>query len=180
MSLRWYVIRTYSGHEKRVKTNIEKLVKLRNLEGCVGEVNIPTIKVAEMKNGKKRVVEKKFMPGYIIAQLDLIKKDLIFLIQDVSSVVGLVGSPAPKALDEKEAQSLMQSEQTDVSEDPGLARVLFQIGERVKIIDGPFANFTGVVDEVMPEKSKLRVKVEIFGQSTPVELEYLQVASNVG
>ena len=181
MSLKWYVIRTYSGHEKRVKANIEKLVKLRGLEEHTGQINIPTIKVAEMKRGKKRVVEKRFMPGYIIAQLDLLKEELLFLVQNLPSVSGFVGSPAPQSLSEDEVQNLMQSEESSVGgEEPSsVARVLFQVGERVKIVDGPFANFTGIVDEIMHDKARLRVKVEIFGQATPVELEYLQVASNV-
>ena len=182
MSLKWYVIRTYSGHEKRVKANIEKLVKLRGLEEYAGQINIPTIKVAEMKRGKKRVVEKRFMPGYIIAQLDLLKEELLFLVQNLPSVSGFVGSPAPQSLSDEEVQNLMQSEESSVSgEEPSasVARVLFQVGERVKIVDGPFANFTGIVDEIMHDKARLRVKVEIFGQATPVELEYLQVASNV-
>ena len=181
MSLKWYVIRTYSGHEKRVKANIEKLVKLRGLDEYAGQINIPTIKVAEMRRGKKRVVEKRFMPGYIIAQLDLLKEELLFLVQNLSSVSGFVGSPSPQSLSDEEVQNLMQSEETSVAgEEPSsVARVLFQVGEQVKIVDGPFANFTGTVDEIMHDKARLRVKVEIFGQATPVELEFLQVASNV-
>ena len=181
MSLKWYVIRTYSGHEKRVKANIEKLVKLRGLDEYAGQINIPTIKVAEMRRGKKRVVEKRFMPGYIIAQLDLLKEELLFLVQNLPSVSGFVGSPSPQSLSDEEVQNLMQSEETSVAgEEPSsVARVLFQVGEQVKIVDGPFANFTGTVDEIMHDKARLRVKVEIFGQATPVELEFLQVASNV-
>ena len=182
MSLKWYVLRTFSGHEKKVKANIEKLAKLRGLEKYTGDITIPTIKVAEMRNGKKRIVEKKYMPGYILTQLDLLSADLIDLVQNLPSVAGFVGAPAPQALSESEVQNIMQGNEASLSNDesPSVTHNLFQVGEQVKIIDGPFANFTGVVDEIMPDKARLRVKVEIFGQATPVELEYLQVASNVG
>lgn len=179
MAQKWYVIRTYSGHENKVKTNIEKMVQSRGLTGRVGQVNIPTIKVAEMKNGKKRVVEKKFMPGYILAEMDL-DDDLQYMILRLPSVAGFVGSPDPEPLSEDEVKNLLRGEVSQEEDNQSNARILFQVGERVKIVDGPFANFTGVVDEIMPDKGRLRVKVEIFGQATPVELDYLQVASNVG
>lgn len=178
MALKWYVIRTYSGHEKKVKANIEKLVQNRNLQHKVGQVNIPTVKVAEMKGGKKRVVEKKFMPGYILAQLEM-DEELQFIIKKLPSVSGFVGSHYPQPLTDQEVKDLSDGEGSPEEEAP-VTRILFQVGETVKIVDGPFANFTGVVDEIMPEKGRLRVKVEIFGQATPVELDYLQVASNVG
>ncbi len=180
MALKWYVIRTYSGHENKVKTSIDRLIKIRNLTDKVGQVHIPTIKVAEMKKGKKRIVEKKFMPGYIIAQLDLTDEEVTLMIQRLPSVAGFVGSPAPESLSEEEIRNLLQSDVSEASEEsPAVTRMLFEVGERVKIIDGPFANFSGIVDEIMPDKARLRVKVEIFGQATPVELGYLQVASNV-
>lgn len=175
--LQWYVIRTYSGHENKVKTNLEKLVSSKNLAGKIGQINIPTIKVAEMKGGKKRVVEKKFMPGYILAELDM-TDDLQYTIRKLPSVAGFVGSPDPQPLTAQEVQNLMSSEGA-VEEEQPRARMLFSVGETVKIVDGPFANFSGVVDEIMPDKGRLRVKVEIFGQATPVELDYLQVATNV-
>jgi len=180
MALKWYVIRTYSGHENKVKANIEKMSRARNLGEKVGQINIPTMRVAEMRGGKKRVVEKKFMPGYILAELDM-DDDVQFFIRSIPSVSGFVGSPDPQALTEEEVANLMSTE-TSVSEEEQQprARILFQVGETVKIVDGPFANFTGVVDEIMPDKGRLRVKVEIFGQSTPVELDYLQVAVNEG
>ena len=177
MMLQWYVIRTYSGHENKVKTNLEKLVQSKNLAGKIGQVNIPTIKVAEMKAGKKRVVEKKFMPGYLLAELDM-TDELQYTIRKLPSVAGFVGAPDPQALTAQEVQNLMSSEGA-VEEEQPRARMLFSVGETVKIVDGPFANFSGVVDEIMPDKGRLRVKVEIFGQATPVELDYLQVATNV-
>ncbi len=180
MSLNWYVIRTYSGHENKVKTNIEKMVQNRGLEGRIGTVNIPTIKVAEMKNGKKRVVEKKFMPGYIMAEMAM-DDELQYMIARLPSVAGFVGSPEPEPLAEDEVRNLLQGESPgDDGEPEAATHILFSVGERVKIVDGPFANFTGVVDEILPDKARLRVKVEIFGQAPPVELDYLQVASYVG
>ena len=161
------------------KSGIERMVKAQNLEDRVGKVNIPTIKVAEMTTaGKKRVVEKKYMPGYILAELDL--NDQVRLhISRLASVSGFVGSPDPQPLSDDEVRNLLDGGDS-VAEEAPRARILFQVGETVKIVDGPFANFTGVVDEIMPDKGRLRVKVEIFGQATPVELDYLQVASNVG
>jgi transcription termination/antitermination protein NusG len=179
MALKWYVIRTYSGHEKKVKLNLEKTAEQRHMTGRVGQVNIPTIKVAEMKGGKKRVVEKKFMPGYILAELDM-DDEIQFMIRGLPSVAGFVGSPDPEPLSEDEVKNLLAGEESVEEEQAQATRILFSVGERVKIVDGPFANFTGVVDEIMADKGKLRVRVEIFGQATPVELDYLQVASNVG
>ncbi|MCB1323952.1 MAG: transcription termination/antitermination factor NusG [Spirochaetales bacterium] len=179
MAFKWYVIRTYSGHENKVKTNLDKIVQSRGMQDRIGQVNIPTIKVAEMKNGKKRVVEKKFMPGYILAELAL-DDEIQYMISRLPSVAGFVGSPEPEPLSEEEVRNLLQGEVSSEEEEAPVAHILFQLGERVKIVDGPFANFTGVVDEIFPDKGRLRVKVEIFGQATPVELDYLQVASNVG
>jgi len=178
MALKWYVVRTYSGQENKVKGNIERLITSKNLAGKIGTVNVPTIKVAEMKGGKKRVVEKKFMPGYILAELDL-DEDLQFLITQVPAVAGFVGSPEPQPLSEEEVRNLMNTGEA-AEEDTSMKHMLFQVGERVKIVDGPFSNFTGIVDGIMPDKGRLRVKVEIFGQATAVELDYLQVASNMG
>lgn len=181
--MNWYVIRTYSGHEKKAKTNIEKMMANKGLSDRLGQVLIPTIKMAEMKGGKKRVVEKKFMPGYMMAELDL-DDDLIILISQLPSVAGFVSDSSdskPKPLTDDEVKNMLNTEEaSEEEESPAAARMLFQVGETVKIVDGPFANFTGTVDEIMPDKGRLRVKVEIFGQATPVELDYLQVASNVG
>ena len=180
MTLKWYALRTYSGHEKKVKAGIEKILKLRNLQDYVGDIHIPTVKVAQMRHGKKRVVEKKFMPGYILTQLDLKNDDIILAIKGVPSVSGFVGKP--DVISNEEIQNLLQEDgsQEDSRDRAPTRRMFFQVGERVKIVDGPFMNFSGVVDEIMADKAKLKVKVEIFGQSTAVELDYLQVASNVG
>lgn len=174
----WYVIKTYAGHEKKAKANIEKMAESRGLLARVGQVSVPTIKMAEMKGGKKRIVEKKFMPGYVIAELDL-DDNLQTLIRRLPSISGFVGNPDPQPLTIEEVKNLLNV-QNQEEEETSVTNMLFRVGETVKIIDGPFANFAGVVDEIMADKGRLRVRVEIFGQATPVELDYLQVASNVG
>lgn len=174
----WYVIKTYAGHEKKAKTNIEKMAESRGLTSRIGQISVPTIKMAEMKGGKKRIVEKKFMPGYVIAELDL-DDNVVAMIRRLPSISGFVGNPDPQPLTVDEVRNLLNVQSREEEESTATS-ILFRVGETVKIIDGPFANFTGVVDEIMPEKGRLRVRVEIFGQATPVELDYLQVASNVG
>lgn len=178
MSKKWYVLQAYSGHENKVKTNIEKLVGQHKLEEKIFQVKVPTMDVAEMKNGKKKVTKKKIMPGYVLIEMEM-NEDIQFLIQSLPSVSCFVGSreKGPEPLTIEEIKNLF-SEMGDVkSEDAPVQRSLFKVGETLKIVDGPFANFSGVVDEVFPDKGKLRVKVEIFGRSTPVELDYLQVKS---
>jgi len=175
---KWYVLQTYSGHENKVKTNIEKMVLQQKLEDMVFSVKIPSMDVAEMKNGKKKVTKKKLMPGYVLVEMNM-NDDLRFKIQSLPSVSSFVGGrgkgPEPLSLDE--IKNLFSDVGSMESEEPSRPRFLFKVGETLKIIDGPFANFTGLVDEIFPDKGRLRVKVEIFGRSTPVELDYLQVKS---
>lgn len=177
MALKWYVLQVYSGHENKVKANIEKLVAQNNLAGRISQIEIPTMDVAEMKNGKKKISKKKIMPGYVLIEMDM-DDDLQFMIQTLPSVSTFVGPKlkGPEALTLEEVKNLF-AEMGDVqSEEPVKPRLLFNVGDNLKIVDGPFANFSGVVDEIFPEKGRLRVKVEIFGRSTPVELDYLQVS----
>jgi transcriptional antiterminator NusG len=176
---KWYVLQTYSGHENKVKINIEKMVTQNKLEEQIIQVKIPTMDVAEMKNGKKKVTKKKIMPGYVLVEMNM-NDELQFMIQRLPSVSTFVGSKdkGPEPLSLEEIKNLF-SEAGDVqSEETVRPRVLFKVGETLKIVDGPFANFSGVVDEIFPDKGRLRVKVEIFGRSTPVELDYLQVKSD--
>ena len=179
MSNKWYVLQVYSGHENKVKSNIEKLIIQHNLQDKITQIKIPTMDVAEMKNGKKKITRKKLMPGYVLIEMEM-DDDNQFLIQNLPSVSMFVGSKTkgPAALTPEEIKNMF-SEMGDVeSEEPVKPRLLFNVGETLKIIDGPFANFTGIVDEIFPEKGRLRVKVEIFGRSTPVELDYLQVGKS--
>lgn len=176
MAASWYVLQVYSGHESKVKTSIERLVKQNNLQDKILQVKIPTMDVAEMKNGKKKIVKKRLMPGYILIEMEM-NDDLQYAIQKLPSVgsfVGKAGKPDPLTLEEvKNLFNEMGDFPTD--ETQAKPKILFKVGEVLKIIDGPFANFNGVVDEIYPDKGRLRVRVEIFGRSTPVELDYLQV-----
>ncbi|EIE03358.1 transcription termination/antitermination factor NusG [Leptospira licerasiae serovar Varillal str. VAR 010] len=174
--LKWYALQTYSGHENKVQKNLEKLIQQRKLEEKISQVRIPTMEVAEMKNGKKKVTKKKLMPGYVLVEMDM-DEDLRFMIQSLPSVSTFVGSKdgGPEPLSVDEVKNLFAETGEFQSEEPVTPRLLFKVGDSLKIIDGPFANFTGVVDEIFPDKGRLRVKVEIFGRSTPVELDYLQV-----
>ncbi len=177
MSLKWYALQVYSGHENKVKANIEKLVVQHNLSGKVSQIEIPTMDVAEMKNGKKKISKKKIMPGYVLIEMEM-DDDVQFLIQTLPSVSTFVGPKlkGPEPLSLEEVKNIF-AEMGDIqSEEPIKPRLLFNVGDNLKIVDGPFANFSGVVDEIFPEKGRLRVKVEIFGRSTPVELDYLQVS----
>jgi transcriptional antiterminator NusG len=174
--LKWYVLQVYSGHENRVKASIEKLVSQHNLQDRVTQIKIPTMEVAEMKNGKKKVTKKRLMPGYILLEM-MMDDDLQFLVTNLPSVSTFVGKKSkPDPLSLEEVKNLF-NEIGDVPSEEVVTkpRLLFKVGDNLKIVDGPFANFSGVVDEIFPDKGRLRVKVEIFGRSTPVELDYLQV-----
>ncbi|MDH5717112.1 MAG: transcription termination/antitermination protein NusG [Spirochaetia bacterium] len=175
MEFKWYVIHTLSAHESKVKKLIEREKEKWEEKDRVGQIKIPTLEMAELRGGKKRIVKKKFMPGYLFLELD-ITDELYRKIRAIPGVMGFVGSgSSPQVLTEEEMQSLFAEMGEVTTEEKVAPRILFSEGEIVKIIDGPFANFQGVIDEVSPEKGKLRVKVEIFGRSTPVELDYLQV-----
>lgn len=176
MAYSWYVIHTLSSHEDKVRKLIER-EKARWEDGdAVKQVKVPTIEMAELRGGKKRIIKKKFMPGYIFAELDM-TDELYRKIRNIPGVMGFVGAGnEPQSLTEEEMMSLFAEMGEVKTGEKATPRILFSEGETVKIIDGPFANFQGVVDEVDSEKGKVRVKVEIFGRSTPVELDYLQVS----
>jgi transcriptional antiterminator NusG len=177
MAIKWYALQVYSGHENKVKTNIEKMVAQHSLEEKITQIKIPTMEVAEMRNGKKTITKKKLMPGYVLIEMDM-TPDTQFMVQNLPSVSTFVGNKAPEPLTLEEIKNLF-NEMGDVkSEETTKPRLLFNVGETLKIVDGPFANFSGVVDEIFPDKGRLRVKVEIFGRSTPVELDFLQVGKS--
>jgi len=176
MAHSWYVLQVYSGHENKVKSSIDKLIQQHNLQDKILQVKVPTMDVAEMKNGKKIITKKRLMPGYILIEMEM-NDDLQYLIQSLPSVACFVGKGSkPDSLTIEEVKNLF-NEMGEVSSEEAQPkpRFLFKVGDHLKIIDGPFANFSGVVDEIYPEKGRLRVKVEIFGRSTPVELDFLQV-----
>lgn len=174
MAKHWYVVHAYSGFEQQVKRSLEERIQRKGLEEHFGEILVPTEEVVEMREGQKRKSERKFFPGYVLVQMEM-DDDTWHLVQDVPKVLGFIGGTGdrPSPISEKEANSILQRVQEGV-EKPR-PKVLFEPGEMVRIIEGPFNDFNGVVEEVDYEKSKMRVSVLIFGRSTPVELEFGQV-----
>ncbi len=174
MAMRWYVVHAYSQYEKKVKLGLEDRIKRAGLEEKFGEILVPTEEVVELRDGVKRTTERKFFPGYVLVQMEM-DDDTWHLVKSVPKVMGFIGGtqdrPAP--ITEKEAQAIMaRVEDSDEAPKP---KTLFDPGQQVRVLDGPFADFTGVVEEANYEKSRLRVSVVIFGRSTPVELDFNQV-----
>ncbi len=170
---RWYAVRTYSGHENKVKAHLENEVKLVGWEERIASVMVPSEKIIEVKEGKKKSRTKTFFPGYILveATLDKETKHMILNTPSVISFVGPRGEPVPLQFDEVRRLIGRMEERKDVE----VMEVPFHVGEPVKVIDGPFNNFTGFVQDVNEEKMKLKVMVSIFGRKTPVELDFNQV-----
>jgi transcriptional antiterminator NusG len=177
MSLRWYVVHAYSGFENQVKKSLEDRVKRFGLEEKFGQILVPTEEVVEMRDGQKRKSDRKFFPGYVLVQMEM-ADDSWHLVKDCPKVMGFIGgtSDKPAPITEREAQNILNRIQ-EGAEKPK-PKVLFEVGEVVRVIDGPFTDFNGVVEEVNYEKSRLRVAVSIFGRSTPVELEFGQVSKD--
>ena len=173
MDKRWYVVRTYSGHELKVKAYIEQEAARANLSERISSVMIPSEKVIEVKDGKKKAKVKNFFPGYVLVEA-ILDKETIHLILEAPSVLGFVpdkNNPAPLQPDEvRRLIGKMESK-----EDVELVEIPFKSGDPVKVFEGPFNNFSGWVQEVNPEKMKVKVMVSIFGRKTPVELDFVQV-----
>lgn len=174
MALRWYVVHAYSGYENSVKRSLEERVARSGLQDMFGEILVPTEEVVEMREGQKRSTSRKFFPGYVLVHMEM-NDDTWHLVKDVPRVMGFIGgtSDRPAPISDREAQSILDRVQEGV-EKPR-PKVLYEPGEVVRIIDGPFNDFNGVVEEVDYDKSRLRVAVLIFGRSTPVELEFSQI-----
>lgn len=174
MAKHWYVVHAYSGFEQQVKRSLEERIQRKELQELFGEILVPTEEVVEMREGQKRKSERKFFPGYVLVQMEM-NDETWHLVKDAPKVLGFIGGTGdkPTPITEKEAMSILQRVQEGV--DKPRPKVLFEPGEMVRIIDGPFNDFNGVVEEVDYEKSKMRVSVLIFGRSTPVELEFGQV-----
>ncbi len=172
--MRWYVVHAYSGFEHQVKRSMEERIARAEMQDKFGDILVPTEEVVEMRAGQKRRSERKFFPGYVLVQMDL-DDDSWHLVKDVPKVMGFIGGTAdrPAPISDREADQILQRVQEGV--DKPRPKVLFEAGEMVRVIDGPFNDFNGVVEEVNYEKSRLRVAVLIFGRSTPVELEFAQV-----
>ena len=174
MSLRWYVVHAYSGYEHQVKRSLEDRVKMHGMEGKFGDILVPTEEVIEMRAGTKRRTTRKFFPGYVLVQMDM-DEESWHLVKDVPKVMGFIGgtSDKPAPITEKEADAILHRVEEGVSKPR--PKVLFEPGEVVRVSDGPFKDFSGVVEEVNYDKNRLRVSVQILGRSTPVELEFGQV-----
>jgi transcriptional antiterminator NusG len=174
MAFRWYVVHAYSGYENSVKRSLEERVARSGLQDMFGEILVPTEEVVEMREGQKRSTSRKFFPGYVLVQMEM-NDDTWHLVKDVPRVMGFIGgtSDRPAPISDREAEAILDRVQ-EGAEKPK-PKVLFEPGEMVRIIDGPFNDFSGVVEEVDYEKSRLRVAVLIFGRSTPVDLEFGQV-----
>lgn len=172
MALEWYVVHTLSGQESKVKEVLENQIKIEELGDKITSVLIPTEQVSEVKSGKKRISERKFFPGYILVQMDL-DEDLWYFIKNINGIIGFVGGGKPVPLMPEEVDNIVQQiEDRKKSVKP---KITFEKGEVVKIKEGPFVNFSGVIEEIDPDRGKLRVMITIFGRATPLELEYSQV-----
>lgn len=174
MSLRWYVVQAYSGHEQNVMRSLMERIERSDLKDQFGEILVPTEEVVEMRDGKKRKSDRKFFPGYVLVQMEM--NDATWhLVKEAPRVLGFIGGTTdrPVPISTAEANSILQRVEDGV--DKPRPKILFEPGEVVRVTDGPFTDFNGVVEEVNYEKSRLRVSVLIFGRSTPVELEFTQV-----
>jgi transcriptional antiterminator NusG len=174
MAKRWYVVHAYSGFEKQVKRSLEDRIERSGMKDLFGEVLVPTEEVVEMKGGQKRRSDRKFFPGYVLVEMEM-TDDTWHLVKDVPKVMGFIGGTAdrPAPITQKEADAILNRVKEGV--DKPRPKVLFEPGQMVRVIDGPFNDFNGVVEEVDYDKSRLKVAVLIFGRSTPVELEFHQV-----
>ena len=174
--MNWYIVQAYSGFEKKVVENIKDELKKHKLSEKLGEILIPTHQVTEVKKGKRTKKDKKFFPGYVLIKIELTKQ-IFHLIKNLQKVSGFLGSsdkPTP-ITDDEIKRIIGQVSETAVTQKAGIS---FEIGEKVKVCDGPFASFNGLIEEIDEEKSRLKVSVSIFGRPTPVDLEFNQVEKN--
>ena len=169
----WYVVHTQTGSEEKVKTSLENKLVVENMGELISKVIIPTEQISEIRSGKKTISQRKFFPGYLLVEMELNEQTYLF-IKKTPGVTGFIGlGKKPMPLPQQEVDSILKrTEETQVKPSPKIA---FEKGEQVRVKEGPFVNFNGTIDEIHPEKGKLKVNVSIFGRATPVELEYWQV-----
>jgi transcription termination/antitermination protein NusG len=173
MAKRWYVLHVYSGFEKKIATQIKEQAELKGLTEQIGEIIVPVEEVTEVRRAQKVNTERKFFPGYVLVHMDM-SDDAWHLVKDVPKVTGFLGSKTrPTPISDAEAERIMkQAEEGTETRRPA---VVFEVGEQVRVSDGPFTSFNGVIEEVDEDKGRVKVSVSIFGRSTPVDLEYAQV-----
>lgn len=174
MARHWYVVHAFSGHEAKVTRALTERIERAGMQDLFGEILVPTEEVVEMRGGQERRSERKFFPGYVLVHMEL-TDETWHLVKDVPQVMGFIGGTAerPAPITDREADAILLRVQEGV--DKPQPKVLFESGEVVRVIDGPFNDFTGVVEEVDYDKNRLKVSVSIFGRSTPVDLEFTQV-----
>jgi transcription termination/antitermination protein NusG len=172
-NFKWYIIHAYSGFERKVRESLESRITAFGLQNKIGRIMIPTEPVTELRNGKKYTIDRVFLPGYVLVEMDL-DNDLWHVIKNTPRVTGFLGTgDNPVALSEQEVSSILF--RSDVTKDKPSMKVKFDKGQQVRINEGPFANFTGAVDDINEDKQTLKVMVSIFGRSTPVEIEFSKV-----
>ena len=173
VDLKWYIVHTYSGFENKVKKNLEEMIQVRGQEKFFGKILVPTEQVVELRKGRKKTSSRKFYPGYILVQM-VLNEETWHTVRNTAKVTGFVGGEVkPTAISDEEAERIIHQMEEGVSRPKPKYR--FEEGDEVRVIDGPFSNFQGVVEEVKPDKEKLRVLITIFGRPTPVELDLIQV-----
>ena len=174
MAMQWYVVHAYSGFEKSVMRTLKERIERAGMQDKFGQILVPVEEVVEMKGGQKRTTERKFFPGYVLVQMEM-EDDTWHLVKSTAKVTGFVGGRAnkPAPISEKEVEAILHQMQEGVEKPKH--KVTFEIGEVVRVIDGPFNEFNGAVEDVNYEKNKIRVSVTIFGRATPVELDFSQV-----
>ena len=174
MELKWYIVHTYSGFEHKVKLNLEERVKTLKQEDYFGQVLVPTEQVVELKKGQKKTSSRKFYPGYIMVQMAL-NKETWHTVRNTAKVTGFLGGGSePYPVPDEEAERIIRQMEEGITKPK--PKYSFEEGDEVRVVDGPFSNFQGTVEEVKPDKEKLRVLITIFGRATPVELDFIQVS----
>jgi transcription termination/antitermination protein NusG len=169
----WYVVHTQTGSEEKVRTLLESRIESMGLMETVSKIIIPTEQVSEVRSGKKKISQRKFFPGYLLVEMELTEQTYMF-IKTIPGVTGFIGpGKKPMPLPQSEVDSILKrTQETQVKPSP---KIVFEKGEQVRVTEGPFINFNGTIEEIHPDKGKIKVSVSIFGRSTPVELEYWQV-----
>lgn len=171
--LKWYVVHTYSGFENKVKANLEERIKSLKQDEFFGEILVPTERVIELKKGQKKTSSRKFYPGYIMVQM-ILNKETWHTVRNTAKVTGFLGGGSnPSPVPDEEAERIIKQMEEGITKPK--PRYSFEEGDEIRVIDGPFSNFQGTVEEVKPDKEKLKVLITIFGRATPVELDFIQV-----